>query len=164
MIRTAVFAVTLAFAGTSALAQSATTTTAPAKSTAPAKKPAPAKKAAPAAAPEKPLPPADQAQLDAAERTYFGKYDCEFNQTMDVGMNPKYPGYVNVVFKGRTFVTKPVLSSTGALRLEDTGGVGLVLQIANKSMLMDTRQGVRLVDACMHEKHKAFEAAQQQPK
>jgi len=60
----------------------------------------------------------------------------------------------------KTFVTKPVLSSTGALRLEDVKGVGLLLQIANKSMLMDTRQGVRLVDACTHEKQRAFMAAQ----
>src|SRR5205085_2093136 len=103
---------------------------------------------------------ADQAQIDAAERTYFGKYECDFNQSIDVGMNPKYPGYVDVLFKGKTYTTKPVLSSTGALRLEDVKGVGLLLQIANKSMLMDTRQGVRLVDACTHEKQRAFMAAQ----
>ena len=160
MIRTAVFAAAMAFAGASALAQTA----APAPAAKPAAKPAAAsKKAAPAPA-EKPLAPADQAQLDAAERTHFGKYECDFNQSIDVSMNPKYPGYVDVLFKGKTYTTKPILSSTGALRLEDVKGVGLLLQIANKSMLMDTRQGVRLVDACMHEKHKAFEAAQQQPK
>ena len=36
---------------------------------------------------------------------------------------------------------KPVLSSTGALRLEDVKGRVLMLQIANKSMLMDTQAG-----------------------
>ena len=35
-----------------------------------------------------------------------------------------------------------------------------MLQIANKSMLMDTRAGVRLVDACTHEKQREFLAAQ----
>ncbi|MGY4829759.1 hypothetical protein ACVNIS_14405 [Sphaerotilaceae bacterium SBD11-9] len=157
MIRTAVFAAIVAFAGASALAQTAAPAAKPA-ATKTATKPA-AKKAAPAPA-DKPLPPADQAQLDAAERAYFGKYECDFNQSIDVGMNPKYPGYVDVVFKGKTYTTKPILSSTGALRLEDVKGVGLLLQIANKSMLMDTRQGVRLVDACTHEKQRAFMATQ----
>lgn len=146
MIRTAVLAVTFAFASVSALAQ-----------TAPAAKPAPAKKAASA---DKPLPAADQTQLDAAERTFFGPYDCDMKQSIDVGMNPKYPGYVDVKFGKQLFTMKPVLSSTGALRLEDVKGVGLLIQIANKSMLMDTKAGKRLVDSCVHEKQRAFNDAQ----
>lgn len=143
MIRTAVLAAAFAFAGASALAQ-----------TAPAAKPA-AKAPAKKGAAEKPLPPADQAQLDAAERTHFGPYECDFKQTIDVAMNPKYPGYVDVKFGKTLYTMKPVLSSTGALRLEDVKGVGLLLQIANKSMLMDTKAGKRLVDACVHEKQRA---------
>ena len=50
---------------------------------------------------------------------------------------------------------KPVLSSTGALRLEDVKGQTLLLQIANKSMLMDQKAGRRVVDGCVHEKQKA---------
>lgn len=150
MIRTAVFAVAIAFASASALAQ-----TAPAAK--PAAKPAPAKKAAPA---DKPLPPADQAQLDAAERTHFGPYECDFKQSLDVSINPKTPGYVDVKFGKQVYTMKPVLSSTGALRLEDVKGVGLLIQIANKSMLMDTKAGKRLVDACIHEKQRAFNDAQ----
>jgi hypothetical protein len=140
MTRRIVLAVAFALASTCALAQ-----TAPAK-------PA-AKKAAPAA--EKPLPAADQAQLDAAERTHFGVYECDFKQTLDVGMNAKYPGYVDVKFKGKTWTLKPSVSSTGALRLEDVKGQTLLLQIANKSMLMDTKIGQRLVDNCVHEKQRA---------
>ena len=41
---------------------------------------------------------------------------------------------------------KPVLSSTGAVRLEDTQGRALLVQIAQKSMLMDVKAGRRLVD------------------
>jgi hypothetical protein len=149
MIRSAVFAVAIAFASVSALAQ-----TAPAAK--PAAKPAPAKKA-PA---EKPLPPADQAQLDAAERTHFGPYECDLKQSIDVSMNAKAPGYVDVKFGKQVFTMKPVLSSTGALRLEDVKGVGLLIQIANKSMLMDTKAGKRLVDACVHEKQRAFNESQ----
>ncbi|MBC7991853.1 MAG: hypothetical protein H7Z15_01240 [Rhizobacter sp.] len=150
MIRTAVFAVAIAFASVSALAQ-----TAPAAK--PAAKPAPAKKAAPA---DKPLPAADQAQLDAAERTHYGPYDCDLKQSIDVSINPKSPGYVDVKFGKQLYTMKPVLSSTGALRLEDVKGVGLLIQIANKSMLMDTKAGKRLVDACVHEKQRAFNEAQ----
>ena len=139
MIRTVVLAVAFAFAGASALAQ-----------TPPAAKPAakaPVKKAAPAAAT---LPQADQTQLDAAERTYFGPYECDLKQSIDVGMNPKYPGYVDVKFGKTTYTMKPVLSSTGALRLEDVKGKTLLLQIANKSMLMDVKAGHRIVDGCTH--------------
>ena len=140
MSRRIVLAVALAFASTCALAQSA-----PAK---------PAAKRAVLVA-EKPLPQADQSQLDAAERTHFGVYECDFKQTIDVGMNPKYPGYVDVKFKKDTWTMKPSVSSTGALRLEDVKGRILLLQIANKSMLMDTKIGQRLVDACVHEKQRA---------
>jgi hypothetical protein len=38
---------------------------------------------------------------------------------------------------------------------EDVKGVGLLIQIANKSMLMDTKAGKRLVDDCVHEKQRA---------
>lgn len=144
MIRTVVLAVAFACAGASAIAQ-----------TTPAAKPAakaPAKKAAPAPVV---LAPADQAQLDAAERTYFGAYECDFKQSIDVGMNAKAPGYVDVKFGKTVYTMKPVLSSTGALRLEDVKGVGLLIQIANKSMLMDTKAGKRLVDDCVHEKQRA---------
>jgi len=123
---------------------------------APAKKPASAKAApAPKVAP---LPTASAEQIDAAERTLFGAYACEFNQTVDVGMNPKTPGYVDVAYKGKIYTMKPVMSSTGALRLEDVTGRTLMLQIANKSMLMDTKVGQRLVDNCIHPDQAKFNA------
>ena len=144
-----VLAVALAFAGTTAFAQTAPAKPATKAAAKPAAKPA-AKKAA-----EKPLPEADQAQLDAAERTHYGDYECDFKQTIHVTKNDKTPGYVNVGFKKQSWTMKPSLSSTGALRLEDVKGRMLLLQIANKSMLMDTKIGQRLVDACVHEKQRA---------
>jgi membrane-bound inhibitor of C-type lysozyme len=136
------------FACGAALAQ-----TAPAK---PAAKPA-AKAAAPAA---KALPAADAEQMAAAQRTLTGAYDCEFGQKIDVAMNPKSNGYVDVKYKNSTFTMKPVVSSTGALRLEDVTGRTLMLQIANKSMLMDTKIGQRLVDGCIHPEQAKFNSAQ----
>jgi hypothetical protein len=151
-----VVAAALMFTAGSALAQTAPAQKPAAKPAAakPAAKPA-AKAAAPAA-----LPAADKAQLDAAERTLFGKYDCEFDQKIDVGMNSRTPGYVDVKYKNSVFTMKPVLSSTGALRLEDVTGRTLMLQIANKSMLMDTKIGQRLVDGCIHPEQAKFNAAQ----
>jgi membrane-bound inhibitor of C-type lysozyme len=132
-----------------ALAQTA----APAKPAAkPAAKPV-AKKAAKAAPAPVVLAEASQEQLAAADRTFFGPYACEFDQKIDVAMNAKTPGYVDVKYKNSTFTMKPVLSSTGALRLEDVTGRTLMLQIANKSMLMDTKIGQRMVDNCVHPSH-----------
>ncbi|MDH5538552.1 MAG: hypothetical protein OEY03_04030 [Rhizobacter sp.] len=143
-------AITLGLAHVPASAQS----TAPAKSTAKkaAKAPAKSKSKAPE---EKPLPTADKTQMDAAERTFFGAYECELDQAIDVGMSTKAPGYVDVNFKKKTYTMKPIVSSTGALRLEDVKGVMLLIQIANKSMMMDTKAGQRVVDGCVHEKQRA---------
>ena len=145
-------AITLGLAHVPASAQTA----APAKTTVKqtAKKTAKAKSKAPEE-PQQPLPTADKSQMDAAERTYFGSYTCELDQSIDVGMSAKAPGYVDVSFKKKTYTMKPIVSSTGALRLEDVKGVMLVIQIASKSMMMDTKAGQRVVDGCVHEKQRA---------
>lgn len=112
-----------------------------------------AKKAAPKAPPvEAPLPVAEGEQTAAAAMVHFGDYGCEFNQTVTVAMNPKYDAYIDVVYGKQRFTMKPVLSSTGALRLEDVKGQTMMLQIAYKSMLMDVKVGRRLVDECVHDK------------
>jgi hypothetical protein len=125
----------------------------------PAAKPAAAKPAAKAAPAPVALPQATPEQLEAAERTHFGDYACEFDQTIDVQMNPKTVGYVDVKYGKLVYTMKPVLSSTGALRLEDVKGQTLMLQIANKSMMLDVKAGKRVLDGCVHEKQKASAAA-----
>lgn len=167
MTRPLILALAAAWLTGAAIGAQAQATPAPvakpaAKPAAPAAKPATAKKAAKpvkAPPPEVPLPPADGDQNAAAAMTHFGGYQCEFNQTVDVSMNPKYDGYIDVTFGKQKFTMKPVLSSTGALRLEDVKGQALMLQIAHKSMLMDVKAGRRLVDECMHEKQVAAKKA-----
>lgn len=124
----------------------------PAPAAAPAARPAAARpaQAQPRPAAPRPLPPATPEQLEAAQLAHYGDYACEFDQSLKVSLNPETGGYVNVAFKGRTHVMKPVLSSTGALRLEDVTGRTLMIQIGSKSMLMDTKIGQRLVDECVH--------------
>lgn len=105
------------------------------------------------------LPEASEEQMAAIERAYLGTYDCEFNQSISITRNSKQ-GYLDVMWQKFVLTMKPVLSSTGALRLEDVTGRTLMIQIANKSMLMDTHAGRRLVDECIHpEQRAAIEAA-----
>lgn len=136
-------------------------TVAAAQSAAPAAKPA-AKKAAPAKAeaPAEVAPgPASAEQMAAAERVHYGSYDCEFGQSAEVSTLPKYPGYAEVKSGKRTWLMKPVASSTGAIRLEDLKGQFLVIQIANKSMLLDVKLGQRVLDGCVNEKQRESAAA-----
>ncbi|WP_374566353.1 hypothetical protein [Ideonella sp.] len=155
----------LAGAATVAHAQAAAPAAKPAAPAAkPAAKPAaaPLKKAAKpvkAPPPEVPLPAADADQQKAAAMTHIGAYQCEMNQSIELATNPKYDGYVDVSFNKQKYTMKPVLSSTGALRLEDVKGQTLMIQIAYKSMLMDVRAGHRLVDECVHEKQAAAKKA-----
>lgn len=150
MTRPLILALAAAWLCGAAVSSQAQTTAPAAKPAAPAAKAAPAKKKAAkpvkAPPPEVPLPPSDGEQNAAASMTHFGGYQCELNQTVDVAMNPKYDGYIDVTFGKQKYTMKPVLSSTGALRLEDVKGQTLMLQIAHKSMLMDVKAGRRLVD------------------
>jgi len=44
---------------------------------------------------------------------------------------------------------RPVLSTTGAVLLEDVKGQTLMVQIASKSMLLNVKTRNRIVDACV---------------
>ncbi len=138
------FAVALCAASFASLAQ----TTPAAK---PAAKAPVAKKAAPAAAAE-PVA-ATPAQLAAAERVFYGTYLCEFDKSVQVSSIPKFPGYAELRFGKSVYVMKPVASETGAIRLEDVKGETLVVQIANKSMLLNVKTGQRMLDGCVSDKH-----------
>lgn len=113
-----------------------------------------APKAGPAAAAPMQLAAATPEQLEAATRVYVGRSDCEFGQHVTVTPHPDHPGYFNVTLAGKTWVVRPTVSSTGALRMEDVRGQALYLQIADKSMLMNTALGYRVADNCVHPKHR----------
>src|SRR5689334_8820571 len=94
----------------------------------PAKKPramrhAPAKATPPVPA----LTDADEMQRKAADLAHYGDYACEFHQSMHVARHATHPGYVDVRFGKLQFTMKPVLSTTGALRLEDVEGRALMI-------------------------------------
>jgi hypothetical protein len=100
--------------------------------------------AAPAAEPEIQMP-----LLATASLIHVGDIPCELGQKVRIEADLQKPGYFNVHARERRFRMAPVVTSTGALRLEDPHGGGVWLQLANKSMLMDQKQGKRLADECM---------------
>jgi membrane-bound inhibitor of C-type lysozyme len=105
------------------------------------------------------LPPAGGEQIAAASLTHFGDYRCERGERLSVTLNRAHDGFVDVAFQGRVHTMRPVLSHTGAVRLEDVRGQMLVVQIPTKSMLFDTRLGRRLADDCTHEAQRQAAAA-----
>lgn len=157
----------LGLAWPSAHAEVAAKTVQPAQAKLPAKLPAKAPaKAKPAVAKVTPveLPPeaATAEQIAVAERVYYGDYFCDFKQTVQIKASEKHPAYVDLRFGPSTYLMKPVLSSTGAVRLEDVKGTTLMVQIASKSMLLNVKTGTRLVDECVCPKQRELiEAARQ---
>ena len=133
----------------------ATEATKPAKPVAAAKAVGKSARKAPA---QPTLPQALPEQIDAAGRVYYGAYECEFNQSVTIAKSEKHAAYVDVRSGKSTWLMKPVLSTTGAVRLEDVKGETLMVQIATKSMLLNVKAGKRLVDDCICEKQRALTA------
>jgi len=79
-----------------------------------------------------------------------GAQHCEFNQTINVESAPEKAGYFRILFKGKKYLLAPEPTTTGAVRLEDKKAGVVWLQIANKSMMMNSKIGQRMVDECIH--------------
>jgi len=88
-------------------------------------------------------------ELAIAERVHVGRIACELGAFVNVSADKANPGHFQVEGKGFKYHMTPVVSSTGAVRLEDTQRGAVWLQIANKSMLMNQKLGQRLADECM---------------
>jgi len=102
----------------------------------------------PAAVVETPVP-LTAAELALANKVQVGKVPCELGQSVDIEADAAAPGYFHLRLKDQRFHLHPVVSATGALRLEDTKEGAVWLQLANKSMLMSQKLGRRLADECM---------------
>jgi hypothetical protein len=93
-------------------------------------------------------------QLNTADRVLVGQSRCEFDQSVNVAAVPGQKGWFNVEFKGKSYLMAPEATTTGAVRLEDKKNGMMWLQIANKSMLMNSKIGQRMVDNCVHPSQK----------
>jgi hypothetical protein len=95
-------------------------------------------------------------QLEIAKRVHTGNAACEFDQTVSVTPLSNHPGHFTLGYKNASYTVVPEATTTGAVRLEDKKAGVVWLQIANKSMLMNTKIGQRMVDACQHPEQRAF--------
>ena len=88
------------------------------------------------------------AEMAIAERVHVGKLPCELGASVTLTADAKYPGYFDMQGKNFKYRMFPVATSTGAIRLEDQKAGAVWLQLANKSMLMNQKLGIRLADEC----------------
>lgn len=88
-------------------------------------------------------------ELEIAHKIDTGEVACELGVTVNIKADPLHPGYFDLQSKKFKFRMVPVVTSTGALRLQDERAGAVWLQLANKSMLMSQKAGARLADACM---------------
>ncbi len=87
--------------------------------------------------------------LAVGERVRVGHFPCEHGTSVTLSADSKTPGYFNMQSKNVSYHLAPVASVTGAVRLEEAKSGAVWLQLANKSMLMNQKQGTRLADECM---------------
>ena len=82
-----------------------------------------------------------------ANEVFVGTSQCEWNQTVHVSHeNNKF--YIQ--WDHKKIEVTAELTSTGTIRLENKQHGILWLQIPQKSMLLNTKTGRRLIDTCVH--------------
>lgn len=96
-----------------------------------------------------PLGAQTPAASDLAARVQVGVIPCELGAMVDLQVDPKANSQFLLKHGKDTFHMRPVLTSTGVVRLEDSKTGAVWLQISNKSMLMNQKLGRRLADECM---------------
>ena len=88
-------------------------------------------------------------ELAIAQQVHTGVLRCELGVTVTLTGDLQSPGYFNLQGKNFRYRMFPVVSSTGAIRLEDPKAGAVWLQLSNKSMLMNQKAGQRMADECM---------------
>lgn len=90
----------------------------------------------------------EQERVVVAEQVHTGRMTCELGNFVTVTPDAQNAGAFWVQLKQHKFHMVPVVSSTGAIRLEDAQAGAMWLQLANKSMLMNSKIGQRMADEC----------------
>lgn len=153
MFRTLTAAAALAALSTFTLSSAFAQASAPAAHAKPkaAAKKTPKAAAAPVSATNDDLNPG---QLSMADRVLTGVADCDFKEKVDVERIPGHNGNFKVVYDHKTYIMVPEETTTGAIRLVDTGGAVVWIQIPMKSMLMNQKEHHRLVDNCQEDEQR----------
>ncbi len=120
-----------------------------------AKKPAKAEAPKPVVAVDQPL---TEAEKNIAKLVHTGTISCDLNTKVSLEPDADNPGHFFLHMGKLRYHMRPMESRTGAVRLEDTRARALWLQLGNKSMLMDQKQGKRIADGCMSPEQSEFSA------
>jgi hypothetical protein len=96
-----------------------------------------------------------------AANVHTGMLVCEDRKTIMLWPDTALPGRFILKINKTVFRMKPVLSDSGAVRLEDEKTGAIWIQTAEKSMLLDSLRSKRLADDCQSPAQKT--AAQQFP-
>jgi hypothetical protein len=97
---------------------------------------------------------ADQVAL--GQYVVTGRFPCAEGRSVSISPDPKVNGAFDVQFGGSKYDVVPMPTKSGALRLEDTKTGFVLMQLANKSMLFNEKQGRRLADDCVSPAQQAF--------
>lgn len=89
-------------------------------------------------------------QLVVADKVLVGKINCELAVVVTVTLDAQSPGRFFLETGRSRFAMLPVVTSTGAVRLEEESSGAVWLQLGNKSMLMNQKEGKRIADDCMN--------------
>ena len=89
-------------------------------------------------------------QMAIANRVLVGKINCELGTVVTMTNDMQSPGRFFLDMGNKRYALLPVVTSTGAIRLEEESSGAVWLQLGNKSMLMNQREGKRLADDCMN--------------
>lgn len=93
--------------------------------------------------------PLSAEQLAIADRVHLGRIPCELSAQVTLTRHPQAAGRFVLEIGHQRYAMEPVVTSTGAVRLEDVAAGAVWLQLANKSMLMNQKLGKRIADECM---------------
>ena len=86
--------------------------------------------------------------VDAAARVFVGTASCDDNQQITIAAVAGMPGHFTLTHKKTVVRLVTQETTSGAVRLADVKTGLLWIQIPAKSMLMNTKSGRRVADAC----------------
>jgi hypothetical protein len=89
-------------------------------------------------------------QLAIGNRVLVGKINCELGAVVVMTNDEHSPGRFFLDMGSKRYVMLPVVTSTGAVRLEEESSGTVWIQLGNKSMMMNQKEGKRLADDCMN--------------
>jgi len=90
----------------------------------------------------------DEHRTVVAEQVHTGRMVCELGNSVTVTPDTQAPGSFFLQLRQHRYHMTPVVSATGAIRLEDAQAGAMWLQLPNKSMLMNSKLGQRMADEC----------------